>query len=60
MIKSGPYVINEVMLANCHISCLHEIHAYYTQSIKAFLVKRQAFPESVIYITQGTTSQTSF
>ena len=27
MIKSGPCVMNEIMLANCHISCLHVIHA---------------------------------
>ena len=26
MIKSRPCVMIEVMLANCHISCLHETH----------------------------------
>ena len=25
MIMSGPSVMNDVMLPNCHISCLHEI-----------------------------------
>ena len=39
MIKCGPCVMNEVMLANCYIACVNEIRAYYSINI-VFLVNR--------------------